>query len=223
MAERMPQSAFPDYWDKALNFLSDRDPVMKARIARYRHVPFRAHPSVLDSILRAIVGQQVSNTAAATVWTRLTEQKQGRWESFILIYSTQSLIDLGLNTRKVAAMKEVAWRWVTGRWSEEKFRAMSDEEAITEIVSVKGLGPWSAMSVLIFALQRPDVFPETDFGIRVALIKNYLPHENIKTIIRSEAQSRVKLIADVWAPYRTVATWFLWRSLENTPFDKESE
>ena len=100
---------------------------------------------------------------------------------------------------------------------------MSDEEAITEIVSVKGLGPWSAMSVLIFALQRPDVFPETDFGIRVALIKNYLPHENIKTIIRSEAQSRVKLIADVWAPYRTVATWFLWRSLENTPFDKESE
>ena len=139
MAERMPQSAFPDYWDKALNFLSDRDPVMKALIARYRHVPFRAHPSVLDSILRAIVGQQVSNTAAATVWTRLTEQKQGRWESFILISSTQSLIDLGLNTRKVAAMKEVAWRWVTGRWSEEKFRAMSDEEAITEIVSVKGL------------------------------------------------------------------------------------
>lgn len=223
MAERMPQSAFPDYWDKALNFLSARDPVMKELIARYHHVPFRPHSSVLDSILRAIVGQQVSNIAAATVWTRLCEQKRGRWESFILTASTRSLIDLGLNTRKVATMKEVAWRWVSGRWSEEKFRAMSDEEAITEIVSVKGLGPWSAMSVLIFALQRPDVFPETDFGIRVALIKNYLPHENIKTIIRSEAQSRVKLIADVWAPYRTVAAWFLWRSLENTPFEKESE
>lgn len=223
MAERMPQSAFPEYWDKALTYLSERDPVMKELIERYRHVPFRAHPTVLDSILRAIVGQQVSNTAAATVWSRLTEQKQGRWESFILVSPAQSLIDLGLNTRKVAAMKEVAWRWVTGRWSEERFKALSDEDATSEIVSVKGLGPWSAMSVLMFALERPDLFPDTDFGIRTALIKNYLPDENIKTIIRSEAQSRVKLIADVWAPYRTVAAWFLWRSLENTPFEKESE
>lgn len=118
-------------------------------------------------------------------------------------------------------MKEVAWRWVSGQWSEAFFMGLTDSEVIREVESIKGLGPWSAMSVLIFGLKRPDVFPLLDFGVRQALVNLYLPDENVNSVIRSQLQSRVELIANVWAPYRTVATWFLWRSLENTPLDKE--
>lgn len=215
--------AFPQYWDKALVVLSERDSVMRELIERYRHVPFTPHESVLTSILRAIVGQQISNKAAATLWRRLLEEKEGRWESFLLAASTDSLRQLGLNPRKIMAMKEVAWRWVRGQWSEEAFGSMDDADVIREIESIKGLGPWSAMSVLIFALKRQDVFPLSDFGIRQALVNLYFPLENVNSVICREMQSRVKLTASVWAPYRTVATWFLWRSLENTPLDKESK
>lgn len=217
------KSAFPEYWDKALVYLKTKDSVMSDLIDRYRHIPFKAHESVLTSILRAIVGQQISNKAAATLWARLEGSKTSLWESFILQTPASDFRSMGLNPRKITAMKEVAWRWVSGKWSEAFFAALSDTEVIEEIESIKGLGPWSAMSVLIFGLKRPDVFPLSDFGVRQALVNLYFPTENVNTVIRSPLQSRVELIANVWAPYRSVATWFLWRSLENTPLEKESE
>ena len=223
MSDNKSQSAFPDYWDKALVYLAQRDRVMKMLIERYAHVPFYAHESVLTSILRAIVGQQISNKAAATLWERLCSLKFGQWDSFILVTPTSQFRSIGLNPRKIAAMKEVSWRWAKGDWSEAIFARMSDDQVIDAVQSIKGLGPWSAMSILIFALKRPDVFPLSDFGVRQALVNLYFPDENVISLSRSAAQSRVKLVANVWAPYRTVATWFLWRSLENTPAEKESE
>lgn len=222
-SENQNSSAFPSYWSEALVSLSAKDSVMRELIKRYRNVPFRAHASVLQSILRAIVGQQISNKAAATLWERLSHAKEGRWESFLLVTPTEKLRLLGLNPRKIAAMKEVAWRYASKRWSEEEFAAMSDAKVIEEIESIRGLGAWSAMSVLIFALKRPDVFPLADFGVRQALVNLYFPDQNVISVGRSTLKSRVELLANVWAPYRTVATWFLWRSLENTPLDKESE
>lgn len=222
-SEKQNTSAFPSYWSEALVSLSAKDSVMRELIKRYRNVPFRAHASVLQSILRAIVGQQISNKAAATLWERLSHAKEGRWESFLLVTPSEKLRSLGLNPRKIAAMKEVAWRYASKRWSEEEFAAMSDAKVIEEIESIRGLGAWSAMSVLIFALQRPDVFPLADFGVRQALVNLYFPDQNVISVGRSTLKSRVELLANVWAPYRTVATWFLWRSLENTPLDKESE
>ncbi len=216
-------SAFPDYWEEALCYLSQRDPIMSELINRYRSVRFTPHESVLVSLLRAIVGQQISNKAAATLWERLSAEKVGCWESFILSTPSESLRAIGLNPRKIAAMKEVAWRWVDGRWSEAFFSSLTDDAVIQEVESIKGLGEWSAMSVLIFGLKRPDVLPLGDFGVRQALVNLYFPDENVVSVSRSGAQSRVKLVANVWAPYRTVATWFLWRSLENTPLEKESE
>ncbi len=217
------ESAFPDYWEEALFYLSERDPVMKRLIERYRHIEFTAHESVIASILRAIVGQQISNKAAATLWMRLCRLKQGRWDSFIMVTPINALRSLGLNPRKIAAMKEVAWRFVSSQWSEEGFARLDDAAVIRAIESIRGLGPWSAMSVLIFALKRPDIFPLDDFGVRQALVNLYFSDENVISVGRSGAKSRVKLLANVWAPYRTVATWFLWRSLENTPLEKESE
>ena len=130
---------------------------------------------------------------------------------------------MGLIPYEIAAMKEVAWRFVSGQWSEEGFARLDDAAVSRAIESIRGLGPWSAMSVLIFALKRPDIFPLDDFGVRQALVNLYFSDENVISVGRSGAKSRVKLLANVWAPYRTVATWFLWRSLENTPLEKESE
>ena len=222
-SEKQNTSAFPSYWSEALVSLSAKDSVMRELIKRYRGVPFSGHASVLQSILRAIVGQQISNKAAATLWMRLCRLKQGRWDSFIMVTPINALRSLGLNPRKIAAMKEVAWRFVSGQWSEEGFARLDDAAVSRAIESIRGLGPWSAMSVLIFALKRPDIFPLDDFGVRQALVNLYFPDENVISVGRSGAKSRVKLLANVWAPYRTVATWFLWRSLENTPLEKESE
>ena len=218
-----PQVMTPQYWEKACEALSLNDEVLAALIKRYRHVPFKSFDSVAESIFRAIVGQQISNVAAATLWDRLNGARQGRWESFLAVNASATLRQLGLNPRKIHALKEVAQRFVTQQWSEKGFLQMTDTEVIDALTSIKGLGPWSAMSVLIFALKRPDVFPLADFGVRQALVNLYFPDQNVISVGRSGAKSRVKLLANVWAPYRTVATWFLWRSLENTPLEKESE
>jgi DNA-3-methyladenine glycosylase II len=94
---------------------------------------------------------------------------------------------------------------------------LTDAEVLAEISSVKGLGPWSAQNFLIFGLVRPDVLPMGDLGVRLALLRGYFPMNNRDFMASKAFDSRVKLLADRWAPYRTVATWFLWRSLENTP------
>ena len=105
-SEKQNTSAFPSYWSEALVSLSAKDSVMRELIKRYRDVPFTAHASVLQSILRAIVGQQISNKAAATLWERLSHAKEGRWESFLLVIPTEKLRSLGLNPRKIAAMMQ---------------------------------------------------------------------------------------------------------------------
>lgn len=207
----------PQYWEKACKALSLNDEVMAALIKRYRHVPFKRFESVAESIFRAIVGQQISNVAAATLWDRLNGVRQGRWESFLAVTPNAKLRQLGLNPRKIHALKEVAFRFVTRQWSEKMFSDMTDSEVMTAITSIKGLGPWSAMSVLIFGLQRGDVFPIDDFGIRAALVNHYFPNETVLSVNRKANRSRVESIVNAWAPYRTAATWFLWRSLENDP------
>lgn len=212
-----PQVMTPQYWEKACEALSLNDEVMAALIKRYRHVPFKSFDSVAESIFRAIIGQQISNVAAATLWDRLNGARQGRWESFLAVNASATLRQLGLNPRKIHALKEVAQRFVTQQWSEKGFLQMTDTEVIDALTSIKGLGPWSAMSVLIFGLKRGDVFPIDDFGIRVALVNLYFPNETVASINRKANRSRVESIVNAWAPYRTAATWFLWRSLENDP------
>lgn len=205
------------YWEKAYEALSLSDEVMAKLIERYRLVPFKGFSSVAESIFRSIVGQQITNVAAATLWDRLCGAKHGRWDSFLAITPTSELRKLGLNPRKIHALKEVAFRFVSGEWFERSFQNMADAEVIRVLTSVKGLGPWSAMSVLIFGLKRGDVFPIDDFGIRQALVNLYFPEETVVSVNRKANRSRVESIVGAWAPYRTAATWFLWRSLENDP------
>ena len=124
------------YWEKAYEALSLSDEVMAKLIERYRLVPFKSFSSVAESIFRSIVGQQITNVAAATLWDRLCGAKHGRWDSFLAITPTSELRKLGLNLRKIHALKEVAFRFVSGEWSERSFQNMADAEVIRVLTSV---------------------------------------------------------------------------------------
>lgn len=210
------QAMTPAFWEPALKHLC-KDAVMADFISRYAHIPFECHEDLLVALLRIVVGQQISGRVAESIWQRLSLARQGRWESWLLTTPENELKALGVNTNKARTLKEVAYRFATQAWSKRYFERLSDKEVIEAIVAVKGLGPWSAENFLIFGLVRPDVLPMGDLGIRLALLRGYFPMKNRDFMISKAFESRVKLLADRWAPYRTVATWFLWRSLENTP------
>lgn len=203
---------------KAMAFLSENDPVMATLIDRYGDKPFPTPMGAMPSMIRAVVAQQISNRAAKTLWERLKTflGEECDWSRKLTDTSLEELRALGLNERKATTLKTIAKHFETGLWSEEKFSQMTDQEVSDAVQSLRGMGPWSAASVLIFGLGRADILPLGDFGVRVAICKLYFPDETPATLGRREGKTRVKSIECTWEPYRTVATWFLWCSLENS-------
>ena len=128
-----------------------------------------------------------------------------------------ALSDVGLSRTKLATIDAVIEKYRIGEWSDASLCSLSDEALVKTLTSVKGIGPWSANSVLIFGLGRPDVCPIDDFGIKTALKKQYLSLQMTEFGTRTELDKTVKLIVGNWAPYRTVATLVLWHSLGNAP------
>lgn len=204
---------------EAMAFLSARDSILAHLIQKYQDRPFPEPMGVLPSMIRAVLAQQISNRSAATLWSRMNQflgSNQSVWADKILLTPETDLRVLGLNGRKVQSLKTIASNFHWGFWSEENFIRLTDQEVSRTVQTVKGLGPWSAASVLIFGLGRADVFPIEDFGVRVALCKHYFPDETAISVGRHLLKTRVKSIECTWRPYRTVATWFLWCSLENS-------
>lgn len=203
---------------KAMAFLSEKDPVMATLIDRYGDKPFPTPMGAMPSMIRAVVAQQISNRAAKTLWTRLKNflGQECEWSRKLTVTSLEELRVLGFNERKATTLKTIAEHFESGFWSEEKFSLMTDQEVSDAVQSLRGMGPWSAASVLIFGLGRADILPLGDFGVRVAICKLYFPDETPATLGRREGKTRVKSIECTWEPYRTVATWFLWCSLENS-------
>lgn len=203
---------------KAMAFLSENDPVMATLINRYGDKPFPPPMGAMPSMIRAVVAQQISNRAAKTLWERLKTflGEERDWSRKLIDTSLNELRALGLNERKATTLKTIAEHFESGLWSEVKFSQMTDQEVSDAVQSLRGMGPWSAASVLIFGLGRGDILPLGDFGVRVAICKLYFPDETPATLGRREGKTRVKSIECTWEPYRTVATWFLWCSLENS-------
>ena len=206
------------HWDEAKAYLSAKDVVL-ARLFDLDPKPPEKLYGVFEAIVRAIVSQQISNKAAHRIWTQITERGQGdrTLKEWLLDSSVDRLSGVGLSRTKLATIEAVLEKYRSGEWSDEKLGEMSDEELIKTLTSVKGLGPWSANSVLIFGLGRPDVCPLDDFGVKTALQKHYVSLQKADFAVRTERQKAVKLIVGNWAPYRTVATLVLWHSLGNAP------
>jgi len=202
----------PEYWDGAKRSLARRDPVMGAIMrARPRvHLARRGEPFM--TLARAIVGQQISVKAAQSVWDRVITCVGECSPRAVLRREPHLLRACGLSDRKTEYIVDLAQRFAGGRVHPLRWPRMTDEEVIADLVQVRGIGRWTAEMFLIFNLLRPDVFPLDDLGLQNAMRRHYFNG-------RKASLARMRRLGAQWAPWRSVATWYLWRSLDPVPVE----
>ena len=202
----------PEYWSRAKRALARRDPVMGAIMrARPRvHLARRGEPFL--TLARAIVGQQISVKAAQSVWDRVIACVGECTPQAVLACEPRSLRACGLSDRKTEYIVDLAQRFDRALVHPHRWPNMSDEEIIADLVQVRGIGRWTAEMFLIFNMLRPDVFPLDDLGLQSALRRHYFNG-------RRASLARMRRLGEQWAPWRSVATWYLWRSLDPLPVE----
>ena len=202
----------PSYWDKAKRSLARKDPVM-ARIMREHPKVFLARRGeAFMTLARAIVGQQISVKAAQSVWDRVCGCVGEITPENILRKKRPELRACGLSDRKTEYIADLAQHFADGRIHVHRWPEMSDEEIIAELVEVRGIGRWTAEMFLIFNLLRPDVFPLDDLGLQKGIRLAYFAGRKISL-------KRMHKLGETWRPWRSVATWYLWRSLDPVPVE----
>lgn len=203
----------PDYWNDAKKHLSDQCPTMKRLIAQYQGEGLRARGNGFYTLLRSIVGQQISVKAADAVWAKVERAVKPLTPKKLLSMSDEDLRACGLSKSKVAYARNVAEFFLTHGQEADYWKNHSDEEVLAELVAIKGIGSWTAEMFLIFHLLRPDVFPVKDLGLLKAMNMHLVDPQKLKKTKWLKPAEYQKL-SEVWAPYRSVATWYLWRSLD---------
>jgi DNA-3-methyladenine glycosylase II len=193
---------------KAINHLKKSDPVLRAIIERVGPCRMEFGPAEFHSLAEAIVYQQLNGKAAVNIFKRFAALAgEPLIPEGILKLSDEQLRAAGLSKQKSAYLKDLAAKTRDGLLNFPRLPDMSDEEVIEHLTQVKGIGLWTAHMFLMFSLRRPDVLPTGDYGVQAAIKKHYkkrkLPKPNI-----------MEKIAKPWAPYRSVACWYLWRSLD---------
>jgi DNA-3-methyladenine glycosylase II len=200
--------------------LADADPVMAGLIARIGPMSIekrrrgRPRGDAYGALLRAIVGQQLSAKAAATIFDRVLALYDGRMPSAAELLETdeEALRGAGLSGRKVEYLRDLAGHVVSGELEVDRLGDLTDEKVVEEITAVRGLGVWTAHMFLIFHLEREDVLPVGDLGVRNAIKAEY----GLDELPTPEEMER---LAEPWRPHRTLASLYLWESLSNTPLD----
>lgn len=203
MSERCP------WWDDALNHLAS-DPVMKRLILEDTSTGMTASGDLMKSMVRAVTGQQVNNTAAAAAAKRVTEVAgadagDALARGIVEAGSERLKTEARLTATKAKALCAVAAEWLAGRLTPDALASLTDEAVLERLTALPGVGPWTAHMILIFGLNRPDVFPAGDFGIKKACEKEF---GSLEAALNASS---------AWKPYRTAATWLLWRSRTKTP------
>ena len=202
----------PIFWRPACKALSGADPVMAAIIAQHRDSFLVSRGDVFTTLARAIVGQQISVKAAAAVWARFLKVVHPLSPGRLATLTISDLEDCGLSGRKREYLVGLGRHFAERPSLESSLQAMTDEAVIAALTEVRGVGRWTAEMVLIFALLRPDVLPLADLGLMKAMALHY---RNGRDISPPQAER----LAAVWMPWRSVATWYLWRSLDPEPVD----
>ncbi len=202
----------PDYWLQACRSLSRRDPVFRKLVKAYPGVSLRSRGDAFQTLARAIVGQQISVKAAESIWLRVVAAVHQVRPKTLLKSSSDKLRAAGLSTRKVEYLKDLAHHFAGGMIDESRWLTQTDAEIIADLIRVKGIGRWSAEMFLIFYLLRPDVLPIDDIGLQRAIQLHY---NGAQRLTRDEMLE----IGKSWQPWSTVATWYLWRSLDPVPVE----
>ena len=202
----------PEYWPQAKRALGRRDPVMDGIIRAFPRIALRSRGDPFQTLARAIVGQQISVKAADSVWARLVAAAVAVAPEAILGLGEARLRACGLSQRKAEYLRDLAAHFVDGTIHLDRWPAMDDEAVIAELVQVRGIGRWTAEMFLMFNLLRPDVLPVDDLGLQRAVSIHYGCGEAVPPAALRE-------VGQAWAPWRSVATWYLWRSLDPVPVE----
>jgi DNA-3-methyladenine glycosylase II len=204
--------AAPWYWARAKRALVRRDPVLGGIIRQHPRIALEPRGEPFFTLARSIVGQQISVKAAARIWERLIALAPQMSPRQILDAGRKKLVGCGLSGRKAEYVADLARHFVDGRLRIEQWPEMEDEAVIAELVRIRGVGRWTAEMFLIFNMLRPDVLPFGDLGLQRAICLHYFKGRSVS--IRT-----LRRISDAWTPWRSVATWYLWRSLDPVPVE----
>ncbi len=220
-------SVVPAYWEDACKHLKRRDRVLKRLIPQFGEACMQSRGDAFTTLARSVVGQQISVKAAQSVWNRFELLVRGEPAGLpaahvgtaphitadrVVALDAATLRGAGLSARKCEYLRDLALHFVEGRVHVPQWQDMDDELIIQELVAIRGIGRWTAEMFLMFHLLRPNVLPLDDLGLLKGISLNYFSGE---PVTRAEARE----VAEAWAPYRSVATWYLWRSLDPVPVD----
>lgn len=200
----------PDYWDEACRHLSKKDRVMKRLIPQFGDACLESRGDAFVTLARSIVGQQISVKAAQSVWDRFAGLPRRLTPGNVLKLKVDDMRGAGLSARKVEYLVDLALHFDNGQVHVDSWKDMDDEQIIAELVAIRGIGRWTAEMFLMFHLMRPNVLPLDDVGLITGISKNYFSGDPVS---RSDARE----VAMAWDPYCSVATWYIWRSLEPVP------
>jgi DNA-3-methyladenine glycosylase II len=204
------EAARPEYWDKACADLVKRDRILKKLIPKFGPVHLINRDDPFTTLARSVVGQQISAAAAQAIWKRVEGACPTLAPQQFIKVGPAKLQSCGLSKRKSEYILDLAQHFVSGALHVNSWTSMEDEAVIAELTQIRGIGRWTAEMFLIFNLSRPDVLPLDDLGLIQAISVNYFSGE---PVTRSEARE----VAANWEPWRTVATWYMWRSLYPVP------
>ena len=207
-----PAGQRPEYWPRAKRALARRDLVMARIIRSYPRIVLQSRGAPFLTLARSIVGQQISVKAAQSVWNRLADAAPGVTPAEMLGLGMRRLRRCGLSGRKAEYLRDLARHFLDGTVHVHRWPMMGDEAVIAELVQVRGIGRWTAEMFLIFSLLRPNVLPVDDLGLRKAAGIQYFGGEEVDA-------EQLRALGARWEPWRSVATWYLWRSLDPLPVE----
>jgi len=204
--------AAPAYWSRAKRALARRDAVLARIIRDHPRIALEPRGEPYFTLARSIVGQQISVKAAASIWARLVALAPRMLPKQVLEAGYVGLVACGLSRRKAEYIADLAHHFIDGSLHVAAWAEMGNEAVIAELVQVRGIGRWTAEMFLIFNLLRPDVLPLDDLGLQRAICLNYFRG-------RPVSPRTMRRVAAAWTPWRSVATWYLWRSLDPIPVE----
>lgn len=202
----------PSYWNSATGELASRDSVLRVLIRNHDGPQLQSRGDAFMTLARSIVGQQISVRAAESVWQRLLESVGSLGPASIVRMDPSKLRACGLSSKKSTYLIDLAEHFLDGSLEIEQWSEHDDEQLIGELTRIKGIGRWTAEMFLIFFMMRPNILPVDDIGLQRAMSLHY---NNGKPL----SKLKIRQIANEWQPWRTVATWYLWRSLDPIPVE----
>ena len=200
----------PEYWQESIDYLSNIDAILRELINKYSQSTLTTHGDALETLMRSIVGQQISVKAAASVWQKIIDLLDEIKPDNVLLAGFENLRSCGLSKQKTQYILNIAEHFKSHNINDESY--WNDRELSNiydELITIKGIGPWTAEMFGMFYLLERDIFPLKDLGILKAINQLYCV-DGIPLQI-----DQVVAISDRWKPYRTVASWYLWRSIDN--------